>query len=555
MAPVGPGFSLRWRSFLAAALAPPLRVPQRLTAAAALLLALLHASPASAHTVIPFEHELYAREADCVMEAAVVGAQQVDTWRGRAVAALSIAETYSLRCKPGVGSPLAESIQTLISTPGSWVDGASPWEPGAYRLYLKRSGAGPVWGVLGLAEGAQRLDRGSAVAPPNMLKFNTDNRGPAGSPLRWPDGVDPGFVLIDDTPSGLAIEQVEAEVIAALETWSAVPCSERSLSFDGIVEYDSDEWQGRNHVAIVSDEAIFAGGRLVLGSTGVNYDDETGELLSASVLLNGVAVSWSVAGVDDQTWNIRGVLMHELGHALGLAHSEVIEAVMAGVISAPLSRAFQRLHDDDINGLCSLYPCAAGFQSCGGPQPPMGEGIIAGSPMCAPCSSDSDCGGSRDRCDGRYCLSECSMMSGCVDGARCTQVENVPTSQCWPDDDLCERRAAAACEPCTYCHGDDCPPDDELTTCAAGVCAAEGACYVSCSDELACPGGFECTESGALGAVCLPSGADRCAEEPDQVTEPDDDGCGSCSASGGMFGGWLWLVLAALARRRRLVVG
>lgn len=53
--------------------------------------------------------------------------------------------------------------------------------------------------------------------------------------------------------------------------------------------------------------------------------------------------------------DLRSVLTHELGHALGLAHSRNRHAVMrAGIL--PGTAPHHTLHPDDVNAVCALYP-------------------------------------------------------------------------------------------------------------------------------------------------------------------------------------------------------
>jgi len=61
--------------------------------------------------------------------------------------------------------------------------------------------------------------------------------------------------------------------------------------------------------------------------------------------------SWSV-GVRQGAFDLQTVALHEIGHLLGLGHSEVEGAIMYASISAGVSKG---LHADDIQGIKALY--------------------------------------------------------------------------------------------------------------------------------------------------------------------------------------------------------
>ncbi|XP_014780007.1 hatching enzyme [Octopus bimaculoides] len=100
-----------------------------------------------------------------------------------------------------------------------------------------------------------------------------------------------------------------------------------------------------------------------------NPFDERGNILGHAFYPNSGHYQGSVHFDDDEEWtanttlgtNLEFVAVHELGHALGLAHSSNSKSVMA-----PFYRGFVKdfhLHPDDIYGIRSLYGEATTTQS------------------------------------------------------------------------------------------------------------------------------------------------------------------------------------------------
>ena len=66
------------------------------------------------------------------------------------------------------------------------------------------------------------------------------------------------------------------------------------------------------------------------------------------------AEQWEVGnGLGSAAFDLMWVAVHEIGHALGLGHSTVPEAVMYATVTA--DSAFSGLHADDIAGIQALY--------------------------------------------------------------------------------------------------------------------------------------------------------------------------------------------------------
>jgi hypothetical protein len=108
----------------------------------------------------------------------------------------------------------------------------------------------------------------------------------------------------------------------------------------------------------------------VLGATNFLVDDLTGELLESDIFINST-FGWSVvSGGQSGRFDLESILLHEIGHLLGLGHSAVgetelnagggrrvlaSEAVMFPIAFSPGTTAGRTPRADDISGLLSLY--------------------------------------------------------------------------------------------------------------------------------------------------------------------------------------------------------
>ena len=88
----------------------------------------------------------------------------------------------------------------------------------------------------------------------------------------------------------------------------------------------------------------------ILGVTWFVNDGPGGQTQEADIALN-LYYNWST-GSSPFAINVETVGLHEFGHLLGLAHSTVRKATMY----PSYSRADTTLHNDDIEGVSTLYP-------------------------------------------------------------------------------------------------------------------------------------------------------------------------------------------------------
>jgi len=196
-------------------------------------------------------------------------------------------------------------------------------------------------------------------------------RSQKGQPLFWRDGKVSFYlsetVHLPDGESGVdrreAASSVHAAVWNAARAW--VRASQGALSIDLSLATPQAAGGTGNWISF-TDPAPFDSGicdrAVYVACTVVSFNQETGEILAATIAFNPYKRHSSIglAGAHD----IGLTALHELGHALGLDHSPVLDSVMNARIEweSPASPLLQfpvrELAPDDIQTLAMQYPAA-----------------------------------------------------------------------------------------------------------------------------------------------------------------------------------------------------
>jgi len=192
-----------------------------------------------------------------------------------------------------------------------------------------------------------------------------------GVPLAWP---------LDSTVTVVCTDGCDEVTILALsgavQSWQEALCDGAAPRISIVIADDVPQNQERDIVLVEVIEEGWPYGASAVGRTTLEFGSTSGTLLRASIALNAehFVLGFDTAGdeVDAQA-----VLTHELGHALGLAHSSTLGATMQAEAEVGYIAELSTLHEDDEQGLCALYPAATpepGAGGEGGGPSPSGQG-------------------------------------------------------------------------------------------------------------------------------------------------------------------------------------
>ncbi len=325
-------------------------------------------------------------------------------------------------------------------------------------------------------------------------------------------------------------------------TWSEGAAVRFEVSASPGADDDAD---GLSSIVIHTDgwPARFTAGALAQTVLRVGADGYTRE---GDVHLNAAEYTFSSDGDGAPgTIDLRGILLHEFGHVLGLGHSGDGAATMyaAYPVSRPL--AWRSLEADDRAGALALYP-GAGDGGCILHACPSGFLCVANrceerrahATSCSPCRADGktcDGAGADARCltemggESGVCARNCATDADCGGGEdRCVATSGAGDFRCARD---C-RRGPAACETAVDC------TDFPGTGCVAGVCL-----YPLSVDSGREDGGNAASDAGNGGGDPQP---DSCS-----LQVPGDSVSGALVASIGVGLAIVGALRRALARNEK----
>lgn len=219
------------------------------------------------------------------------------------------------------------------------------------------------------------------------------------------DGLPVPYFVASPLGGGLDDDAALTAIQAGFQAWQDAGCGV-SFAYQG--RQDSATFGGAadgQNVVFIIDSGWPEDSALV--STPAIFTSAT-DLVEVDFALNAQTYAWVTEGADGvNLMDVQGRVTHEVGHMLGLWHSDVTGASLNPALAgSPEARS---LEDDDLEGLCALYEAVASGEGSFGEAceetPDCADGLV--------CLADGD---------DRYCSQTCAGDEECPEGYSCFEV-------------------------------------------------------------------------------------------------------------------------------------
>lgn len=195
------------------------------------------------------------------------------------------------------------------------------------------------------------------------IYLNLQQKGGANI-VRWPTNNVVWYLNINGAGDGFSYQQTKDQIQAAYNSWQNVSTSDITFSYGGSTSgsRSGTDYINGHYWVYSGDELFEEGGPFdpnkiggpASAYTSFNINYVTYEMIDIDVRYNGEKTWYD----DYTTWNdIQSVALHEIGHQIGLNHSNVASAPLSVmyVPNDPSTNNRRVLKFDDENGVSFLY--------------------------------------------------------------------------------------------------------------------------------------------------------------------------------------------------------
>lgn len=185
-----------------------------------------------------------------------------------------------------------------------------------------------------------------------------------------------GYFISDRAGGGVSAIDLKGAVERATATWSRVESANVRFAFQGMTAAAAEGFDGQTTLGFIDRPDLDR----VLGATSFLIDTTSGAIVEADIFFNSrFAFSVAADGQADRV-DLESIVLHELGHLLGLGHSAIGETernatgsrrvIGSGAVMFPIAHssgatADRVLQADDIAGVSDLYPGRAALETGG----------------------------------------------------------------------------------------------------------------------------------------------------------------------------------------------
>jgi MYXO-CTERM domain-containing protein len=187
-----------------------------------------------------------------------------------------------------------------------------------------------------------------------------------GTPLAWKDGdVE---LLVDEGGSvlrNISGADTQTAVESALSTWMSADCpggghpsftANTQLKANLKAEFNEN---GANQSVVAYLDETWPYETGAVAKTQLAFSLDTGDIVDADTIYNSAEYSLALDPMAADDIDLEAVMTHEIGHVLGLAHSDAPGATMQKETKGFATAALKTLEPDDMAGICAIYPPAS----------------------------------------------------------------------------------------------------------------------------------------------------------------------------------------------------